>query len=140
MSRIRWGDLTEEEKLLCAKAGIVNGCGPKYRWVNYLVPDVLFGLHITDDCNHHDFNYWLGGSQADRLKADYQLYERIFARAKAATESWWWRWLRPAYYAAAWTYYRAVRYFGAYDDLWHTGPERTREDLEGVLLPFRNKA
>lgn len=129
---VRYNDLTETDKQRCREVRIINGCGPKIGWVNWLVPDVVFGLHIEEDCDHHDFNYWLGHTEADRVKADWQFYERLRGRARRKTESWWWRWMRPIYYTAAWAYYRAVRWLGA--KFFYYGPsERTREDLDAVL-------
>ena len=134
MTQVAYDDLTPHEKDLCRKAGIINGCGPKYGWINWLVPDVIFGLHIEEDCNDHDFRYWIGCTEEDRLRADQELGDRIWKRAQEKTVAWYRRWMRPFYYAAAWTYYRAVRRLGAYSDLFYRGPQqRTREDLDALL-------
>ena len=130
--RVRWRDLDPALRAEMKRAGLLNGCGPKIRWVNWLVPDAVFGLHVEEDCDHHDFNYLLGHTEADRAKADWQFFEEIRKRALAKTESWWRRWLRPVYRMAAWTYYRAVRAFGV--SFFYYGPtERSREDLEALI-------
>lgn len=41
-------------------AKIVNGCGPADDWKAKYVPHVLLGIDFTEDCNKHDFMYWLG--------------------------------------------------------------------------------
>jgi len=139
MTRVRYGLLSAEDKALLPLVGIVNGCGPKYRLVNWLVPDVLFGMQITEYCNQHDFNYWLGGGSkkifcnSERLKADRQLREAIWARAKETRKAC----LLPILYIVSWIYYAAVRVGGAYGDLWHNGPERTLEDLDEAIGHLR---
>ena len=127
----KWRDIPSQDRDRLRALGYVNGCGPKMGFVNWLVPDVLFGLHITEDCEHHDWNYSLGGDEAERAKADRQLYERIKDRARAKTESWWWRWMRPVYYFAAKTYHMAVSYWGKDPELWnYHGPLTLAQYLE----------
>lgn len=93
----RWWSLSDRER-----AALGNGCGSKGGWFD--PPDYLF----TASCCHHDFNYWLGGSEADRAKADRQFLVAMLIDASRAP--WWARWwLR----GAAWRYYLAVRWFGA---------------------------
>jgi len=88
---IRYRDLTEEQKAI-----ICNGCGPKGGWVP--VPE--FFCHAS--CDHHDFNYWLGYREEDRLKADRQFYTEM--RKDAGWNPW--------KLSVALTYYLAVRVFG----------------------------
>ena len=88
---IRYHDLTEEQKKV-----ICNGCGPKGGWMP--VPE--FFCHAS--CNHHDFNYWLGYREIDREKADKQFYVEM---KKDAERNPWKR-------VVAWSYYKAVRWFG----------------------------
>ena len=54
-------------------------------------------------CDQHDFNYWLGHTWEDRLKADNQLYAAM--REKAGSNM--------AKQTIALTYYIAVRFCGA---------------------------
>lgn len=100
-----------ERKLLC------NGCGGKGSWID--PPDWLFKA----SCDWHDFEYWRGGNEADRLAAD-----RGFLTAMledAATASWW---RRPFAVLRAWIYYRAVRWFAR--PYFHYGAQRGRRELE----------
>lgn len=83
------------------RATLTNGCGGKGGWLN--PPDFMY----TASCNHHDFNYWLGGTEADRLEADRKFYE---AMKRDVARLPWYR--RPFYYGIAWMYYRAVRLCG----------------------------
>ena len=93
---LRFRNLTVFEKtVLC------NGCGSKGGWFN--PPDYVF----PESCNQHDFNYWIGGTEEDRKKADLQFYTSM-KEAVAATSFW----LRWYYYGAAWRYYQAVYWMG----------------------------
>ncbi len=129
----KWRYVPESHREILRKRGMINGCGPKMGVVNWLVPDVLFGLHITEDCEHHDWNYTLGGDEAERAKADFDLYERIVMRAYAKTQSWWWRWMRPIYWTAARTYYAAIRYWGQDPELWNYKGPLTRAEYEELV-------
>jgi len=103
------------------RAGILNGCGGKGSWVP--VPDFMFSA----SCDQHDFNYWLGGTEADRLKADWQFLQAMLADAER--EPWYRRWWARR---VARLYYWAVRrYAGRF---FHHGRRRTRADLEKALL------
>ncbi len=55
------------------KARICNGCGPD-GWRFDLVPDELLGVDISEPCNIHDYEYWLGN---DRVMADVRLLANI---------------------------------------------------------------
>jgi hypothetical protein len=66
------------------------------------VPDWCF----TASCDHHDFNYALGGLEEGRERADDQFLAAMLADSTRA------RWhLRAWYRFWARTYYRAVRRF-----------------------------
>lgn len=82
---------------------LTNGCGGKGGW--FKGPGDLF----CRACKHHDFNYWLGGTEDDRLKADWQFYIHMCEEA-ASHRSWWTKTRKKA---LAWIYYRAVRHFGS---------------------------
>lgn len=132
MTRIRWKDTTEEFRELLREAKLINGCGPKNKILAKLVPEDMFGLLLTPSCEQHDFNYILGHTEADRVKADWQFYEAIRAEAINRTKSWWKRWLRPLYFLVARTYYIAVRLLG--ESSFYYGPrERSLEDIEELL-------
>lgn len=93
---MRWRNLTPRER-----AEIANGCGAKGSWVP--IPDFMH----TASCNHHDLNYWIGGTEADRRKADWQFYQALLEDVQRLA---WWR--RPAAAVRAWVYYQAVRIWG----------------------------
>lgn len=93
---IHYSALTEIQKNL-----ICNGCGGKGGWIN--PPEFLF--HAS--CNQHDFYYWRGGSESDRLKADNAFYEAMKIDVNRAV------WYKRAYYRMiAYVYYRSVRLVG----------------------------
>ena len=110
---IRYRDLTEEQKAI-----VCNGCGPKGGWIP--VPE--FFCHAS--CDHHDFNYWLGCTWRDRLKADNQFYKEM--RRDAG--------INPAKQFIALTYYLAVRTCGA-PAFHYADKERDENDLPRIPLP-----
>ncbi len=110
----RWKHLDEKQR-----SAIANGCGGKGGWVK--APNFRF----YGSCNHHDFNYWLGGDEKDRCNADDQFYSAMGFDVKRLP---WYR--RPLARLAAWTYYKCVRGFG--EDYFHYGPERTWSDVEAI--------
>ena len=113
MTRIRFWGLTPEER-----AFICNGCGGKGHWLK--PPSWLFKAC----CDHHDFNYWLGFTEADRVRADLQFWEAMVEDANASP--WWLRWWRRR---MAWVYWKGVSRYGG--PFFYYGPtEHTREDLE----------
>ncbi len=67
-NKIRFADLTEEQKKV-----ICNGCGGKGSFFRPPRSAVY-----EEMCNHHDFNYSLGGGWKDKLKADWQLCWEIW--------------------------------------------------------------
>lgn len=110
--KIRYKDLSEEQK-----KGICNGCGAKGGWFN--PPDFIY----KSVCNHHDFNYWLGCTESDRIKADFQFLEQIYRIAK--DYSFFRRW---HYYFIGVIYFSAVRVFGK-RHFYYADKERTLQDL-----------
>jgi len=64
--KLKYSDLTSKEKAI-----ICNGCGGKGSIIN--PPNFMF----TASCNHHDFNYWRGGTEVDRLKADWRFLKAM---------------------------------------------------------------
>ena len=109
--KVRFKDLTEKQKFI-----ICNGCGPKGGWVP--VPE--FFCHAS--CDHHDFNYWLGGSEWDRLKADNQFYTEMRKDA-----GW-----NPLKQSVALTYYLAVRTCG-WSCFRYADKERNIDDLNAII-------
>ncbi len=115
----RYRNLTEVEKNV-----ICNGCGAKGGW--FKPPNYCF----TASCNHHDFNWWLGGNRDDLDKSNRAFFKSMLQDAiwrhtgtqGGALVAWryagndgrvehfvkrpWWR--RVWYKGAAWRYYWAV--------------------------------
>jgi hypothetical protein len=108
--KVRYRDLNTKQR-----AFICNGCGPKGGWVP--VPE--FFCHAS--CDHHDFNYWLGGNEGDRFKADNQFYREMRKDA-----GW-----NPLKLSVALTYYLAVRSCGW--NCFHYGKEHDMDDLMAML-------
>ena len=52
-----------------------NGCGPcLHPWLSWLIPDWLPGLgSFQAACDLHDYRYFIGGTEADRRRADREL-------------------------------------------------------------------
>jgi hypothetical protein len=84
------------------------------------VPVPEFFCH--EFCDQHDFNYWLGGSEEDREKADHQF---LVAMLGAAGDD-------PAKQTVAFTYWMAVRLFGALC-FHYTDRERDENDLAEAM-------
>ena len=61
--RVRYSNLSLKQK-----NSICNGCGGKGGWVK-----PIHGTFFKDECNQHDFNYFLGFTEKHRKKADVQL-------------------------------------------------------------------
>ena len=112
MTQVRYRDLTQEQKDF-----ICNGCGGKGGW--FQPPQFIFNA----DCNHHDFQYFIGCSEVDRKKADEQFYEEMIKDANH------YHWLKRTFYKLmAFTYYRAVRQCGK-KFFYYADKEHTLEDL-----------
>ena len=102
---------------------ICNGCGGKGGPVD--PPEWRF----HDSCQRHDFDYWLGGTEDDRLRADKAFYADMQLACHLRKQ--WWQ--RPWYYTMAWVYYRAVRHCGG--GYFHYGSRRTWADLRERMTP-----
>jgi len=127
----RWRHVGPELRCRMKAAGLLNGCGPKGGMAGKFVPNRVLGLSVEESCDWHDFNYTVGGKEADRVKADWQFYESIRERAIKITSPWYRRWSRPFYCFVAWTYYRSVRLAG--EPHFHYGIPRGREDMTRLL-------
>ena len=117
---------------------ICNGCGRKSGFIP--VPEFKF----TASCNQHDFNYWLGGSEADRLKADYQFYVAMKHDATYDEEGNKRNFLVRRYYLTwAYIYYKAVRTCGGNKKLGgfnYRDVPRTWKDLDNEVQEFLRKS
>jgi len=98
MDKLSYNSLTSSAKEL-----ICNGCGAKGGWIK--VPNFRFKAC----CDQHDFYYWRGCSEANRLKADTTFYKIMLEDIESSGYGFF---KRAWYKSWAWTYYKAVRVFG----------------------------
>jgi len=92
---VKYEDLTDIDKAILG----LNGCGSK----SFRVPNFFFEA----DCNHHDYGYWIGCTEADRKICDDKFYEamkRDVARLP---------WYKKFHYITAYIFYLAVRLNGS---------------------------
>ena len=112
MRDLEYTDICEEKIEL-----LFNGCGTKKFKLN--VPEFVF----HESCLKHDFYYWRGGKEKDRVKADKEFYKDMKMDLKFSP---WYK--RPFYRIVAWVYYIAVRLAGRLS--FKYGAKKTREDLD----------
>ena len=93
---------------------VPNGCGPRSWKKN--IPT----WHDTELCKAHDVAYFIGGTEDDRHKADYALYDGLRRQAMKEVV-----WRRIPMLIQAWLFYRAVRWQGS--NFFHYGAKRTYE-------------
>ena len=86
-------------------ARVCNGCGPG-NWKIDLVPDKLLGLNISEPCNIHDFDYYLG---VDKEAADERFLDNLISTIRAADNDL----LLPLRLQQAACFYVAVKRCGA---------------------------
>jgi hypothetical protein len=111
-NRLRYRQLTKQHKEL-----ICNGCGGKGGWFN--PPEFLFNA----SCNQHDFYYWRGGCEKDRLEADVKFFDLMITDVKRA------KWYNmPFYYLTVLVYFKAVRIVGS-KFFQYRDAQKTKEDL-----------
>ena len=94
---VRYTDLSELQRI-----EICNGCGGKGGWVK--PPHAKF---FEDECNWHDFNYFLGFTEEHRKKAELQLRAAMLRKIRPL--AWYWR---IRYTPWCYMYYQAVRIAG----------------------------
>jgi len=74
------------------------------------------------DCDKHDFGYWVGGDDEDRLDTDARFFGAMVTDAARLKV-----WRRPFHLMMAYIYFRAVRFFGR--RFFRYGTPRTLDDL-----------
>lgn len=57
-----------------------NGCGPK--WVPRWIKKYVLNVYFETECNKHDSDYTVGGSEEDRLKADKDFDDAMSSKIK----------------------------------------------------------
>lgn len=111
--------LTDEEKRILREKGELNGCGRK-GWV--IQPP--YGIFFEASCDWHDFNYWKGGTEYDRMNYDIGFFKAMLRDVFRAP---WYTWVKYL----PWTvlYYIAVRVGGNRKKSFHYGEQRTIKDI-----------
>jgi hypothetical protein len=85
-----------------------GGCGAG-KFGDWLVPDTMWGLCVTEACNIHDWMYAFGKNKKDRKEADDTLLENLYRTIDNDQPTRVFRILRRM---RARTYYFFVRTFG----------------------------
>lgn len=93
----KFEELTKDEKTI-----ICNGCGGKGSWIK--PPHSIF---FKACCDRHDYGYWKGLTDNDRLKCDRTFYSAMLDDCNKLS---WYEYLR--YRPWCWLYYIAVRLKG----------------------------
>lgn len=70
----RYLKLSPEEK-----ARIVNGAGAAGAWYNFLIPNRMYGLDLTEVFNIHDYDYHVGVTLEDKKQADKRFLNNMFS-------------------------------------------------------------
>jgi len=91
-----------EDLTVAQKEAICNGCGGKGSWVK--PPHRIF---FKASCNHHDYGYYKGCTEKDRLAADQKLYKRMQEDCIGLP-----MFKKIQYKPWCWLYYRAIRMMG----------------------------
>lgn len=84
-----------------------NGCGPAPKWINRLVPELMY----RGACDEHDWYYRQGGRLRDKLRADLLFLWRLLC----APPRWW---QRVYLWPVAMLYTAAVLYYGWFAFNW----------------------
>lgn len=84
-------------------------CGPGRGVLEKLVPETAYGLRLTAACSIHDFMYYYGRTDQDKIDADDVFLNNMIRIIQAKTGS---RILMLLRLRRARTYYLAVKIFG----------------------------
>lgn len=87
---------------------ICNGCGAANSKFDF-VPDTIYGLSVREACYRHDYAYYIGRSEEDRLAADRQFLNNLLTIIELNSNFI----MRPLRRRRALKYYEAVREMGA---------------------------
>lgn len=108
--------LSISQKNTLREAGVLNGCGPRdWRW-----PKINWFFEAS--CFEHDYNYAVGGTEADRKRADWGFFE---AMKRDITLISWWK--RPFARIQAQIFYTLVRFLGK--SRFYYGEKRSYDDI-----------
>lgn len=87
---------------------IGNGCGTK-GICGWIAPDTIWGLDITEACNIHDFMYYTGETEEDKIEADQTFLNNMLRLIEENTK---WNWLKKLRARRAQTYFYFVDEYG----------------------------
>ena len=114
--------LTEQQRSLLYELKITNGCGPEdWRWPK-------LNWFFKANCLEHDYNYAVGGIEADRRMYDWGFYKAMLDDTRRV--AWY---ARPYARMKAWVFYTIVRLRGK--SRFHYGKKRTYQELIDAYHP-----
>jgi len=138
MSRPRYQDLLPDQIDALIWKGVLNGCGPKTKWLEWIIPEFDF----KPCCFEHDFEWWIGGTHKDRRKSNIQFYRCMRTRVKTSTKYGWFKKqlfmsLTHVYYVpvATWTFIS-----GPFKFAFHYGEPRDWNDINEVLNEWKGRS
>lgn len=107
MSKVKFSELTQYQiEVIC------NGCGGKGSLIQ-----PPYAIFFETSCNHHDYKYWVGGTEDDRKYADKELLKMMLKDCQRLS---WFK--RVRYKPWCYLYYTAVRCGGS--KYFHYGKKR----------------
>ena len=89
---------------------IWNGIGASGKWYNKFIPKHVWFLNIEICSLPHDFDYYIGGTELDKQKADKRFFYNIKRWIDINTDN---QFLRKLRYISAYKYYLTVKAFGS---------------------------
>ena len=119
---LKYKDLTKEQK-----KHVCNGCGGKGGIIK--PPSFIFQA----SCNHHDFLYWRGRAEADKIRADDNFYSWMKEDIKLKP---WYK--KPHYHIWAYAYYKFV-WLGGDKYFNYADKPKDIDDLNREMLYEKNK-
>ena len=96
-------------------ASISGSCGSEKAWFDF-VPDNFIGVEIVEPCRIHDYDYTVGGTKKDKLKADRRFRKNLRVCVLNDTNLI----FRDTNLALCEVYYKMVRKYGSSSFNFHT--------------------
>jgi hypothetical protein len=109
ISSLGYKNLLPEEK-----AAICNGAGAAGKWISSIIPNTMYGLDCTEAFNIHDYDYDVGASRDDKIRADRNLLNNLLTLINHKGG-----WLMLPRQWRAMKYYEAVQMMG--DEAFYKG-------------------
>lgn len=122
--QINWEELTKEQQ-----DHFSNGCGPSF------LPDVFPDSFMKEACSRHDFNYFLGGTKLDFIRAEEQ-FKRDGKEALEKTKA---GFVKKIFmYLLLITYTAWTRVYGYYGPSWNKRPRKLKRREVTLYLKEQN--